>query len=48
VVWRTSPSNPWNSTSFVADQTNWDGIQIDLDLTADTFGIAYYDVSSNT
>lgn len=47
VVWRTSPSSPWNSTPFVADQLNWDGLEIDLDLTADTFGIAYYDVSAN-
>ncbi|TWT99272.1 hypothetical protein Pla108_02070 [Botrimarina colliarenosi] len=49
VVWRDSPTNPWNATSFVADQTNWDGVRINLDLTAaGTFGIDYFDVSANT
>ncbi len=48
VTWRDSPSNPWTYTGVYADATNWDGIDIDIDLTADTFGIDYYDVSSNT
>ncbi|MGL4512636.1 MAG: PEP-CTERM sorting domain-containing protein [Lacipirellulaceae bacterium] len=47
VVWRTSPSNPWNTTTFVADQTNWDGLEVNIDLTGDTFGMDYYDVSTN-
>jgi hypothetical protein len=47
VVWRTSPSNPWNSTTFVADQNNWDGLRVNIDLTTDTFGMDYYDVSAS-
>lgn len=48
VYWRTSPSNNWTPTAFVADQTNWDGLRVDIDLSADTFGIDYFDVSANT
>lgn len=48
VLWRTSSSNPWNTTPFIADQTNWDGLQINIDLTADTFSIDYFDVSAST
>lgn len=47
VVWRDSPANPWNYTAVVADQANWDGVRFDLDLSADTFGIDYYDVGTN-
>ncbi len=48
VTWRTSPSNPWNTTSFIADQSNWDGLRVDIDLTADTFSMDYFDVSANS
>jgi hypothetical protein len=48
VTWRTNSSNPWSSTPFFADQTNWDGLRVDLDLTADTFSMDYYDISANT
>ncbi|TWT78132.1 hypothetical protein Pla123a_09220 [Posidoniimonas polymericola] len=48
VTWRDGPTSAWNITSFIADQTNWDGVQFDLDLTADTFSMDYYDVSANT
>ncbi len=48
VVWRDSNTNPWNPTAFIADQSNWDGVRITLDLTSDTFGFDYYDVSNNT
>jgi hypothetical protein len=54
VVWRDDPSDPWNlaiDPSFlpvVADQTNWDGLTVDIDLTANTFSMDYYDVSTNT
>ncbi|QDT00228.1 PEP-CTERM sorting domain-containing protein [Adhaeretor mobilis] len=47
VTWRDSPSNSWNVTSIVADQTNWDGVRFDLDLTADTFAMDYFDVSAS-
>lgn len=48
VAWRDSPSSPWNYTGVIADATNWDGVDIEVDLTADTFGIDYYDVGTNT
>ena len=48
VAWRDGPSSAWNTTSFIADQTNWDGVRIDLDLTADTFAMEYFDVSAST
>jgi hypothetical protein len=48
VVWRDDPSDPWNATAFIADQTNWDGLTVNIDLTADTFAMDYYDVSTNT
>jgi hypothetical protein len=48
VTWRTSSSNPWNATTIVADQTNWDSVKVNLDLSADTFSIDYFDISANT
>jgi len=48
VTWRDSPTSAWNATAFVADQTNWDGIRFDLDLTSHTFAMDYFDVSANT
>ena len=48
VYWRTSSSNPWTPTSIIADQTNWDSVKVNIDLTADTFSIDYFDISANT
>jgi hypothetical protein len=48
VYWRTSSSNPWNYTGVFADATNWDGVSVDIDLNSQTFGLDYYDVSTNT
>ncbi|TWT47731.1 hypothetical protein Pla111_13510 [Botrimarina hoheduenensis] len=48
VYWRDSPSNPWNATAFIADQNNWDGVRVSIDLTADTFSLDYFDLSANT
>jgi hypothetical protein len=48
VVWRDDPADPWNTTTFIADQTNWDGLTVNIDLTAGTFGMDYFDVSANT
>jgi hypothetical protein len=48
VYWRTSASNPWNATSVIADQANWDGVKVNLDLSNDTFSIDYFDISANT
>ena len=33
---------------FIADQSNWDGLTVDMDLTNNTFSMDYYDVSLNT
>jgi hypothetical protein len=48
VTWRDSPSSAWNYTGVYADATNWDGVDIQVDLTNDTFGLDYYDVGTNT
>mgnify|MGYP000219586228 CR=1 FL=1 len=48
VVWRANASGPWNPTAFIADQTNWDGLTVDIDLTADTFSMDYFDVSASS
>jgi hypothetical protein len=48
VTWRPSSAGPWNYTSVTADDFNWDGVKFNLDLTADTFGIDYFDASANT
>jgi len=48
VYWRTSSSNSWNYTGVFADATNWDGVKADIDLDSQTFGLDYYDVSTNT
>lgn len=48
VVWRDDPSDPWNTTAFIADQGAWDGLTVNIDLTADTFSMDYFDVSAST
>jgi hypothetical protein len=48
VMWRDSSSNPWNTTTVVADSAAWDGVKFNMDLTGDTFGIDYFDASLNT
>jgi hypothetical protein len=48
VYWRSGSSGPWNYTGIIANNGNWDGIKIDIDLTADTFALNYYKVSTNT
>lgn len=47
VYWRTNTSGPWNYTGVYATIGDWDGVRMDIDLTNDTFGIDYYDVTSN-
>ena len=47
IMWRTNPSGPWTYTSFFANAGLWDGISIDIDLSADTFALNYYDVVGN-
>ncbi|MBX3387447.1 MAG: hypothetical protein KF768_12835 [Phycisphaeraceae bacterium] len=48
VTWRTSPSNNWTTTGIIADQTDWDGVRFDIDLSNDTFSFDYYVVATNT
>jgi hypothetical protein len=48
VYWRPNSSSLWSAPFIVADSTNYDGIKVNIDLTADTFGIDYYDLSANT
>jgi hypothetical protein len=47
VYWRPGSSGAWNYPGITADSTNYDGFQVDIDLTNDTFGLTYYDVSTN-
>lgn len=48
IYWRAGSTGAWNYTGVYADASNWDGVRIDIDLSADTFGIDYYDVGTNT
>lgn len=48
VYWRPGSSGAWTLTSIIADATNWDGFDVKIDLTSDTFGIDYFDVSAST
>ncbi|MFO0837643.1 MAG: PEP-CTERM sorting domain-containing protein [Phycisphaerae bacterium] len=48
VYWRQGSSGAWNYTGVYANAGNWDGVKLSIDLTGQTFGIDYYDVSSNT
>jgi hypothetical protein len=48
VYWRANPSSPWVYSGFHSDPSNWDGVRVDIDLSADTFSIDYYDASTNT
>jgi hypothetical protein len=48
VVWRSGSSGSWTTTGIVADHANWDGFRARLDLTNDTFGLRYFDVSTSS
>ncbi len=48
MLWRANASGPWNFTGIYANAAQWDGIKVDIDLTADTFALNYYDVVNNT
>ena len=47
VYWRPGNSGAWTYPGITADSTNYDGFQVDIDLTNDTFALSYYDVSTN-
>ena len=48
VEWRQGNSGPWTNSGIVSDPTNYDGVTVGLDLTAQTFKIDYYDISTAT
>jgi hypothetical protein len=52
IIWRASPSGSWNTTALVADDGsgvgNYDGVQFSINLTTQTFGLRYFDVSTST
>jgi hypothetical protein len=48
VQWRQGNSGPWNNSGIISDDTNYDGVTVSLNLTAQTFKIDYYDISTAT
>jgi hypothetical protein len=48
VQWRAGNSGPWNNTSIISDDTNYDGVTVALNLSAQTFKIDYFDFSTST
>jgi hypothetical protein len=48
VTWRTTAGGSWTYTGIYADATNWDGLRLTLDLSADTFMMEYYDISATS
>jgi hypothetical protein len=46
VVWRTG--SVWTYTGIYANPSDWDGVDLTIDLTGDTFGLQYYIASSST
>jgi hypothetical protein len=48
VYWRPGSSGAWNPTGVVADNLQYDGVTVDIDLTSQTFGINYFDTSTST
>ena len=48
VVWRQGNSGTWNISPVIADSTGYDGVTVAIDLTAQTFGIRYFDLSTAT
>jgi hypothetical protein len=45
VYWRAGTSGPRTYTGVYVDVSLWDGVRVDIDLSAETFGIDYYDAS---
>lgn len=48
IYWRTNTSGAWNYTGAYATLGDWDGVKLNVDLTNDTFGVDYFDVTSST
>jgi hypothetical protein len=48
VCWRPGSSGPWNYAASYVSSSLWDGVSVNIDLTADTFQLLYYTASTNT
>ncbi|MCY2928757.1 MAG: PEP-CTERM sorting domain-containing protein [Planctomycetota bacterium] len=48
VQWRPGNSGPWTNSGIISDDTNYDGVTVDLNLTTQTFKIDYFDISTAT
>jgi hypothetical protein len=48
LYWRAGNSGPWTYPGIIADATNWDQFSVSIDLGADTFGINYHVIATNT
>ena len=48
VYWRPGSTGAWTYTGTFVDSGLWDGVKVDIDLTADTFKMSYYDASAST
>lgn len=48
IAWRDSASNPWNYTTWNATPNNWNGIEVFLDLTNDTFSMNFFEEATST
>ncbi len=47
VYWRAGNAGNWTYTGVYANQANWDGVRVSIDLSADTFELEYFDVANN-
>lgn len=47
IIWRSSSSNPWNYTGLYTNGA-WDGMTVNIDLTAQTFELKFFDATSST
>lgn len=47
VYWRPGNSGAWTYPGIVADSTNYDGFQVNINLTNQTFELKYFDVSTS-
>jgi hypothetical protein len=48
VQWRPGNSGSWTATGITADSLAYDGFRVDMNLSADTFQLEYFDVSAST
>jgi hypothetical protein len=46
IIWRDGPSSLWNYTGLYTNGA-WDGMTVNIDLTADTFELKFFDAAGN-